>query len=323
MASTANTVSSDPQPAFNPVSVTDSNGNAVAYQLNPPGIAPEGVTQYYVYTFTNTSVTYTMTFSYISAYSSAATTVSCLAVGGGGGFVSNPKLYKPGCGAGGMVEVTFTMPPSTTEQQISIAAGASGPPNLRGGTSTVIITEKTSADPIYIVAEGGGANGPGDNYYGDGGSGGGGNGASGTTKYDPGESLQTTSYTGFVSGTGYGNAGGYGCCNNDCDSNCTGGAGGGGGAGGVGGVGSFTGSTIIGGAGGAGRAPTLPGIPNTTIYARGGNGWGFTANQVVNGANTGNGGGFIGGSADNSSATYPSSSGIVIIAIPAGAMTPI
>ena len=317
MASTVNTVSSDPQPSFNPVSVTDSNGNAVAYQLNPPGIAPEGVTQYYVYTFTDTSVTYTMTFSNISAYSSVATTVSCLAVAGGGSIVGREGQSaenSAGAGAGGMVEVTFTMPPSTAEQKITIKVGAGSPAGStnRGGDTIVTtgLTDTTTGSfVIPIIAIGGGSA----IYSRDGGSGAGAQYAGAV-----GLSIQQKTYTGTVSGNGYGNNGG------NVPDGSVGCYGGGGGAGAPGGDGSGSYPNAVGGAGGLGLQPTLPGIPNTTLvngistpilYAAGGVGYGLGTQTTGNGPNTGNG-------ANGRGYSVSGCSGIVVIAIPAGAMSP-
>ena len=102
----------------------------------------------------------------ISAYSSTLTTVSCLAVGSGGS-VFKPKdgFLGPdsGGGAGGMVEVTFTMPQSSNPQSITInvGAGSTNGSGKRGG-DTIVATglTKTDGSPVEnIIAIGGGGYG--------------------------------------------------------------------------------------------------------------------------------------------------------------------
>ena len=253
---------------------------------------------YWVYTFTDTSIQYTLNFSNLNT----DITFNCLAVGGGGG-----GAYGGG-GAGGMLEQTYTVSSADTSSQkiyIMVGAGSASYSCVKGGDTTIGTT---------ISATGGGFGSY--NSCPDGGSGGSGGGG------DPGEGDGVAGYSGGLAqptdqgfdggsgGAGGSSSGGYG------------GGGGGGGANGYGGPGLYNDNDAnppLGGAGGAGKQPNLDGIPNTTVvdgvetpiyYAIGGSGYDST--QVSPVANSGNGGSWY---------TY-GSSGIVIIAIPTNAAGP-
>ena len=126
MVNTANTVTSSVgSTGFNPVVTTDSNGIDVT-----PSSSADGL--YWVYSFTNTSLQYTMTFKSIST-SGPPPILSCLAVGGGG------RGLNGGGGAGGMVETTLTV---SSSQSITIVVGA-GDNNYNGGVKTTITTTRS------------------------------------------------------------------------------------------------------------------------------------------------------------------------------------
>jgi hypothetical protein len=227
--------------AFNMFQTDSGYGNSVLSNkaivtTNPnvtptPYLEPINSKLYWVYSFTNTSAPYTMSFSNVSEI----VPLSILAVGGGGS-----GGLGGGGGAGGFVEQNKSL---TGIETFTITVG-----NVRDYSPGTNTTLTNSTDFQITALGGGGANFNG--YSLAGGSGAGGN----RQQYTGGQGTQSTSSSG-----GYGNNGG----------NLIEGAediyaGGGGGAGTVGDDGSE-----FGGNGGDGRMPTLLGL-NKIYYAGGG-----------------------------------------------------
>lgn len=267
-------------------------------------LEPSNNKYYWVYSFTNTSTPYTMTFSNVSS----SVPLSILAVGGGGAG-GIPRGYSGGGGAGGMIEQSKFI---TSSQSLTINIGAGG--DTTNGFATTI-------SQLAINAIGGGCGGIYSTNNGNGNSGGSGGGGSG------GLSIQTSGGLGTLN---QGNSGGNGAV-----SGLVIGAGGGGGGAGVNGYNALTNQ---GGDGGDGKIPSLKGIPNkdangNAIYYAGGGGGMSTGVSSGKGGKGGKGGGGDGGSYgpglngtpntggggggdDEVGPSGNGGSGIVIIAIP-------